>query len=166
MGKQIIPNATDKQRKITFTKEQVEAIAKSPVAVLMALSPRLQDAAMTVLFKQNNAPICKDILLRKLQGWEASLHEYTAKAPSVLADTIADLTRKTKAARFALGLPEKDAMPPAIAYVSVNHLRTMLQLAAIPMYHDWSPATLSSNRPMDGGACGSWIKNGLTSPAV
>lgn len=140
------------------TKEKINAIAQSPVAVLAALSPRLQSVAVTVLFKQNNAPVCKVILLRKLRGWETSLAEYTAKAPRVLADTIADLTQQAKAVRYALGLPEKDATPPAVAYVSVTHLRTTLQLAAMPTFQEYVPATLSADRPKNGGACGSWVR--------
>lgn len=140
----------------------VAAIARSPLAVLAALTPRMQDVAVTVMLKQNNAPVCKDILLGKLKGWETSLAEYQLKAPSVLADTIAELTEKAKTARFALGLPAKDAVPPAIAYVSVEHLSTMIEVASCQIRHEWTPAALSSTKPIHGGAVGAWIKSAAT----
>ena len=145
--------------KQTIQTGGVAAIAKSPLAVLAALSPRMQDVAITVMLKQNNAPVCKDILLTKLKGWESSLAEYQLKAPSVLAGAISELTEKVKAARFALGLPGKDAVPPVIAYISAQHLRTILEVASCKVQHEWSPAALSSTKPVQGGSVGAWIKS-------
>lgn len=139
------------------------AIARSPLAMLAALSPRMQDVAVTVMFKQNNAPVCKDILLGKLRSWETSLAEYQVKAPEVLADTIAELSAQAKAARFALGLPAKDATPPAVAYLSAQHLSTMLQVAACQLGQECVPAALSSAKAINGGGVGVWIKS-ATSP--
>lgn len=135
-----------------------EAVAKSPLVVLAALSPRLQAAALTVMFKQNNAPFCKGILLKKLQGWETSLKEYSAKAPAVLGDTITELNLQAKAARFALVLPSKEAVAPPIAYVSAEHLRTMLEVAVCQRAQEWVPAALSSAEPRNGGSVSSWLK--------
>lgn len=88
------------------------AMAKTPLA---ALSPRLQLAALTVIRKQHNAPVCKEILLKKLTGWESSLSEYALKSPEVLKEVIADLIRRTTAIRFALGLPMPGVSPPAVS---------------------------------------------------
>jgi hypothetical protein len=138
---------------------RVAAIARSPLAVLVALTPRMQDVAVTVMLKQNDAPACKDILLGKLKGWEISLEEHKLKAPGVLSDTIAELTEQAKAARFALGLPAKDAAPPEIAYVSVENLSTILEVASCQTGHEWTAAALSSTKPMKGGAVGAWIRS-------
>ncbi|WP_041793461.1 hypothetical protein [Rhodoferax ferrireducens] len=144
--------------KTTTQTRGVAAIAKSPLAVLAALTPRMQDVALTVMLKQNNASVCKDILLGKLLGWETSLDEYQRKSPDVLADAIAELIEQVRAARFALGLPTKDAVPPAIAYVSVAHLSTMLEVASCQMRQEWVPSALSSTKAANGGGIGAWIK--------
>lgn len=136
----------------------VGAMARTPLTQLAALSPRLQMAALTVMLKQHNAPVCKGILLKKLTEWESSRSEYELKAPEVLKELIADLIRRTTALRFALGLPMPEVSPPAKAFVSADHLRTTLQVAARQRTHEWIAAALSSTEAMKGGSVGAWIQ--------
>jgi hypothetical protein len=138
--------------------DRYQALRQSPLMILTALSPRLQDAAVTLMFKKNNAPVCKDILLGKLQGWETSLQEYQSKAPVALADVIDDLEKKSAAARFALGLPARNATPPAVSYISCEHMSTALQLIACRVKWDWLPAALSTEQPRQGGGVSAWMK--------
>ncbi len=122
------------------------------------LSPSLQAAVTTVMLKQHNAAVCKDLLLARLTVWERSLDEYKAKLPVQLSAVIDQLERKTGAIRFALGLPARGVTPPSEAFICAEHLQTILQVANCKTGQEWSTAALSSEMPMrSGGVVGSWI---------
>jgi hypothetical protein len=141
------------------TKRRVEILAKSPIGVLAVLSPKLQGTALTVLLKQHNASVAKDILIKKLQGLEISLAEYKSK-DGLPGEAIEKVQNQVNALRFALSLPLANPSIPSVAFVSVSGLKMILQMyiAVSKSTFNWVPAAVSSLQPKRAGDASPYIK--------